>query len=355
MKAACLLFLLIVGLTLPVAAANSAPEAPLHMNQICLKQSLEIHCAKCSFDQYETRDKFNRTITFYISQTQTSGKQPLAVLIQGSGGGSVFVKDGDKTVGTTRYQGYLDQMQGLSRLLIVEKPGVKLFEEPKHWGSAEGCSEEFLREYTLERWTEAINAAIRAAQSLPEIDTSKLLVAGNSDGGQVATHVAYSNPKVTHVASIAGGGPTQLFDMVHFTWLNSNKSEKSKQKVGSAGKAVEEVYEKWAEIQADPDSISKFWSGHPYRRWSTFCSSSSLEDLLHCNAKAYIVQGTEDVSVPVASFDVLRSELAVHRHEVIAERIEGANHGMKIKAKSGERDEMTNVVGRIVQWYLGSN
>ncbi|HEX6838567.1 MAG TPA: hypothetical protein VF334_18445 [Polyangia bacterium] len=92
---------------------------------------------------------------------------------------------------------------------------MKFLDESKHLGTAEGCSAEFLREHMLSRWAEAVAAAIRSAVKLPEVDPRRLLVVGWSEGGIVAARVAADHPRmVTHVASLAGGGPTQLFDLV---------------------------------------------------------------------------------------------------------------------------------------------
>lgn len=317
-----------------------------------MKHNMEITCSSgYSFEQNKTTDKFNRTITFYVSKQQSSRKLPLVVFITGSGGGSVFIKKDGEIDESVRYRTYLDKINGRARLLVVEKPGVDLFEEPKRWGSAEGCSEEFLQEYTLERWTEANNAAIKAALKLPETDTSKLLVVGHSDGGQIATHVACTNPQVTHVASLAGGGPTQLFDAIYGASQSPGDGNDSN---NNSTDAVNKILKVWQDIQANPNSVTKFWMGHPYLRWSSFCASSSMEDLLHCKTKAYIVQGTKDTSVPVVSFDVMRAELLAHKREVVAERIEGADHGMKIKTDTIEINELPNVIGRIMEWFLES-
>jgi pimeloyl-ACP methyl ester carboxylesterase len=317
------------------------------------KTSTNLNLGTCSFQQYQTVDNYKRTITFYLSDLLGANNVPLVVYVQGSGGGSLFAKDKD-TVGTNLdLPSYLAPMKGRARLLLVEKPGVKLFEQPKTWGTAEGCSTEFLRENTLERWTEAINASIKAAQSLPGIPKNRLLVIGHSEGGQVAPHVAFRNPGVTHVASLAGAGPTQLFDMTYFAEKASNGPEPdSSEKAITSTDRVEDVYRAWADMKADPHSITKFWAGHPYNRWYSYCTSSPLEDLLHCKAKIYIVQGTDDVSTSVVSFDVVRAELVAHNRNVVAERLEGADHGFRIKGKDGVIREMPAVVARIIDWYL---
>jgi pimeloyl-ACP methyl ester carboxylesterase len=348
----------------------------------------------CSFQQYQTTDKYNRVITFYLSNLAGDRAVPLVVYIQGSGGGSLFSKKGDILFESINIPNYLDPIKGRARLLVVEKQGVKLFEEPKMWGGAEGCSTEFQRENTLERWTEAINASIKAAQNLPGIAKNKLLVVGHSEGGQVSPHVAFTNPEVTHVASLAGAGPTQLFEMAYFAEkrrpssdeppaLNDDELAKlqldpdqaklqadfdqavSSQSNGTqsngtessetANDRINEVYRTWADIVADPHSITKFWAGHPYNRWYSFCMGSPMDDLLHCKAKVYLVQGTADVSTAPVSFEIVRAELILHKRDFVAERLEGADHGFKIKAKDSAviKNEMPAVVARIIEWYLG--
>src|SRR5262249_54419891 len=144
---------------------------------------------------------------------------------------------------------------------VVEKPGVKFLDGPARPGSAEGASEEFLKEHTLARWAEANAAALRAAWTLPGIDATRTLVMGHSEGGIVAARVAAELPQITHVASLAGGGPTQLFDLAE-----TRGQPRADDKLGDAERRVQEVYEEWAKVQKDAESISKFWMGHPYRR-----------------------------------------------------------------------------------------
>ena len=59
-----------------------------------------------------------------------------------------------------------------------------------------------------------MSAGVRAARTLPGVDPARTLAAGHSEGGIVAAHVAAGDSAVTHVAVLAGGGPTQLHDLV---------------------------------------------------------------------------------------------------------------------------------------------
>src|SRR5262249_4827321 len=90
------------------------------------------------FDRYTTRDRFDRTITFYLSRPSrgVAEKLPVAVFIQGSGCASVFAARDGKVHGGM--QTLLQAAgKGNIRVLVVEKPGVAFGVVPKNPGSAE--------------------------------------------------------------------------------------------------------------------------------------------------------------------------------------------------------------------------
>lgn len=84
------------------------------------------------------------------------------MFIEGSGCGSRFEERNGKIRPAGRHIVVADVFKE-KRVLVVEKPGVKyLFQPP------DGCKDlaEFNSEHTLERWTEANEAAIRAVRQL---------------------------------------------------------------------------------------------------------------------------------------------------------------------------------------------
>jgi dipeptidyl aminopeptidase/acylaminoacyl peptidase len=149
------------------------------------------------YDRYTTGDSLGRTITFYLSIPPDGSKEklPVAVWVQGAGCASVFPKREGKIE-----SGLQDLLRregkGKVRVLVVEKPGVSFGALPKNPDSAEEAGAEFRREYTLPRWVEAVNAAIRAAHRLEDVDWKRTLVVGYSEGAIVAANVAAANPLV---------------------------------------------------------------------------------------------------------------------------------------------------------------
>jgi dipeptidyl aminopeptidase/acylaminoacyl peptidase len=310
-----LIFFVLLGADTPVATPDPASPAGI------------------AFERYTTRDNLGRTITFYLSRPPkaAAGKLPVVLFVEGSGRQSLFKKHGDVIFGGLQNL-LLSEVKGRARVLAVEKPGVKFLDAPSRPGSAEGASEEFLKEHTLSRWAEANAAALRAAWTLPGIDDSRTLAVGHSEGGIVVARVAAELPKVTHVASLAGGGPTQLFSLAE-----------------SFGQGV---FAEWTKIQKDPDS-TKLWLGHPYRRWSSFCASSVAEELARSKAKVYLAQGTKDKNQPATGHDVLVAELRSKGRDVTAERLEGVDHSFgKPDDPPGPPAGMQALFGRVVDWFL---
>lgn len=346
---------------------------------------------KTPYDRYETIDSLGRTITFFVAQavkptpaagtpatdhtTPPSGTEspaprdgvaaaptsppaattpepirvPLVVFIQGSGAGSHFIRVGEKTGVTTGFPYIHDALKGRGRVLVVDKPGVEFFSQPGQPGSAEGASDAFKREHTLDRWAEAVRASIDAALTLPGVDGSRLMVMGHSEGGLVACRVAAIEPRVTHVAVLAGGGPSQLFDFAHmarhggmFDIVSSNPDER-----------IRWLDDAWKGVLADPDSPEKMWLGHPHRRWSTFCATSPIEQLLKCDPKVrvYVAQGTFDQAVAPITAEILDAELRGRGRDVTLNLVEGGDHGFFTQPERPGTG-MQGVFGACVEWFL---
>lgn len=322
------------------------------------------------FDRYRTIDRYGREITYYVStegtkasgteaqrDEGTEGKQepaklPLIVFIQGSGCSSAFMRSPEGKVGggiqmLIYQQANQGQARPRAKVMVVEKPGVSFCDSPERPGSGIGCSEEFLREHTLERWAGAVSAALESALTLPGIDPSRVLVSGHSEGGIVAAAVAAQRPEVTAVGVLACGGPSQLFDMAELARRPRFDGEAEEDREAR----VEEIYDAWSRIAADPMSTTKFEWGHPHRRWSTFLSTSTLELLNKSAARVYLAYGTADQAVPVASTDALRAELVRRGRDVTCERIVGVDHGYALPGKAGF-EGMRGVIARMTEWYL---
>ncbi len=312
---------------------------------------------RSSWKRYFTRDALDRVVVFYVRTPSEQAKPdapslPVVVFVQGSGSQSVFTRV--DTSDGVRYsasggQGSLAQAcAGRAIVVIAEKVGVRFAENPEHPGGAEGGSPTFRQEHTLDRWSAAVGAALRAALALPHADRTRVLVAGHSEGGLVACKVAADNPEVTHVATLAGGGPTQLFDLVELARRGDMCGG------GTGGdECAARMYAMWDEVLKDPDSSDRFFLGHPHRRWSSFLRTSPSEQLERTHARVFIAQGTEDRAVFPAGADMLYATLRARGRDVTYARVEG-DHGFMKPGADGAPD----VAGwqamhdRVARWFL---
>jgi hypothetical protein len=295
------------------------------------------------YTRYYTLDRFDRRITFYVDGNQNE-RLPIVVSVLGSGAFSNFIRRDDRILDAHRTA--REAFSGRAHMLVVEKPGVEFLEQHPDRGTATQGSAEFRRQHTLERWAEAVSAALRAARALPLSDNTRCLLIGHSEGGIVVARVAAENAFVTHVASLAGGGPTQLFDLLEA----ARAGRLYKELPADPEKQVAQLLADVAEMRTDPDNPEKFFLGHPYRRWSTFWSSSTLDELLRTKARIFIAQGTADQNASVTSFDVLHASLIVRGRPVTARRIVGADHGFGFADQPG-RDGWTEIFEDIRNWF----
>jgi dienelactone hydrolase len=299
------------------------------------------------FDRFVGTDRLDREITWYLSTPATDDPLPLALWISGSGGQSAFeVRGGHPSAGLLGI--LVDAAEGRARVMVVEKPGVAFGTTLQEPGTAIGASDAFVREHTLERWVEANRAAVDAALARPDIDASTVLALGHSEGGQVVCHLAAADPRITHVASLAGGGPSQLFDLAELAWQPRRRREPLEDRQ----QRVDELYAAWAAITADSDGTTLFW-GHPHRRWSSFLATSPLDGLRASAAKVYLAYGTEDTASPAVSGDVMAAELTRLGRDVTVERRLGDDHGFGGNGH-GHSEGFRDVFGHVLDWWLGA-
>lgn len=301
------------------------------------------------YQQFATRDQLGRVVNFYVSEElESTAPLPLVVYVHGSGAQSHFVSVAGRMRGRNGHSTIADVVRGRARLVIVEKPGVSLGDAPSDPGGAIEASPEFRIEHTLDRWVEAVHAAVQASRGLSGVESERILVIGHSEGGIVAAKLAAKHDLITHVAVLAGGGPSQLYSLLTLardgTFFGRISTD--------PGERVAYVLEQWTLIQSDPDNVERLFFGHPYRRWSSFLSTSTMEQLLRTEAKMFVAQGTEDRAVAVESFEILRAELLARGKDATFRRVTGADHNFVIDRDGERTDVWGDAMNELMSWFL---
>lgn len=298
------------------------------------------------FERYHTSDSLGRRISFFVSKETTAGdSRPLALYIQGSGCHSVFRRHADGGILGGYHNLLLDSSRGAVRVLVVEKPGVVYLDPGGQGGTAIGCRPRFLREHTLERWSQAILAAVVAARRLDHVSLSRMLVVGHSEGGIVAAKIAAQFDAVTHLALFGSSGPTQLFDL-----LENERDGECACAAPDADRCALIRHQLHA-IHSKPDSPTRFAWGHPYRRWSSFLATSVLDESLRSSAKVRIVHGLSDTVVPASAAKLLFAELLRRGRDVVSDFHDSAGHNLATPGKNGP-EAMLGAFDSTVKWFL---
>lgn len=293
------------------------------------------------YDKYELKiDK--DTITFYLSVTSHKENLPLIVYVQGSGMNSLFENRNGQIVSASGHITWFNVGQEKYRILIVEKPGVKYLQK--------GESKSFDQKFSLESWSNTIINAINYVVQNEKVDKNKILLAGHSEGGVVASRVAnLMKSNISNVAIMAGEGPSQLYSLYKFaddgTFFNTKEHN-----MPTSEERINYVKEKWNDILANPTNTEKKFLGFTYLRWSSLLKTSVIDELSNYNGKILVIQGTADKAVYPESAIVSYTSLLSKGKKINLLQIESADHSFKIIDKP-EIDGWEMVIEKIINWF----
>ena len=273
-------------------------------------------------------------------------RRPLFVYVEGSGAQSLFVRVGER-VAYTLFGVMAKRYGSRFHVAAAEKRGVA-FAESAGRGTAEHASKEYAEHATLEGRADEVLRLVDALLAEPRVDPSRVMLVGHSEGADVVSAVAAREPRVTHVAFLAGGGPTQFFDLLVLKRKELRAQGKSADEIEEAVAAMEEDYRR---LLRDPDSTEKLFLGHAHRRWSSFCLNPPVESLARCEASLFLAHGSADVSVPIESFDFLVVELLrLGREDVYARRYPDRDHSFIPVGSAPGYEGFFEVVDEFLEW-----
>ncbi len=291
------------------------------------------------FERFGTTDGLGRAITYYLSDGPTP--KPLALVIQGSGCSALFRALPDGVMSAVGYHNVFRSVaDDRYRVLTVEKPGARSTAETPVSGTAEGCPVAFLEEHMVERWAEALTAALAAARRLAGVVGEKTLVIGHSEGGVLAARLARLDRAISHAALLASPGPDPAEELI--LWGDGRKRPRA------------DTAALVTRIRATPDSTTALVLGHPHRRWASFLAADPVADLLASSARVFAAQGDADANWPVAAHDGLVSRLRAGGREVMALHLPGADHSLN---RPGQKppEGMVEVFRAIRDWAAASS
>lgn len=256
-------------------------------------------------------------VQYYLSKP--AQKSPLVLYIQGSGCTPPFVGLGTPNRYSTVYSWVPLAQQQRYAVMVVDKPYQSSEPQKGQPGSAAGCAGAFNDHFSYDLWLATLKQALRHALARPEVDPSRVLVIGISEGAPMAAGLARAMPEVTDVVLVAANGPTQLYDFAVNIYRSTDSDEVKLAR-------LQELDAIFSAISADPKSTTKLAWGHPYLRWSSFFAQSTAENLAHSKARVYLASGMQDNNVPILSTEMMYAQLRAQGRDVTFRRVPMAGH-----------------------------
>lgn len=262
---------------------------------------------------FTIKDSALGKVNFYVTKNGIQTRKPLLVLLDGSGHLPLYALL-KKTDGSSQIIGTVPfRYNSLSRqyhVVLISKPGTPFMDSlnvDSHRAFTQQyiASEEYNQKLSLEWRAHSASSVINFLLDTLDIDTSNVTAIGYSEGGQVVPKLALLNNKVTKIVNIVGGGLNQFYDFITAERLKAARGTISQD---SAQANIDSLLQKFKDIYQYPHATHKFWLGHTYQRWASFCKDTPLENMLQLDIPILIVTGGEDTNSPITGLDYVPLE-----------------------------------------------
>ncbi len=237
----------------------------------------------------------NGESTYYTIENSDSNK--LIIYLEGSGYESVLGRF--DTSGNWEYTNFAEPItKTFSKEYNILVPEKLMFKMGQSYKDDKAVYSSYRVDELVLSYTKSIDTY------LSRNIFSEVYIIGASEGGYLLPAV-YKNlknkNKIDKLVFFGSGGFSQLEEL---RILGNSKVE-----MPDNYRAIcQQIETEWVDIQQDPNSVEKFFLGHPYSRWSSFFLYKPIEDIRGINIPALFIQGELDWSTPVESTKMIENE-----------------------------------------------
>lgn len=243
-------------------------------------------------------DKTGETLRYYVDRPKQTGRFPLLIMIDGSG------CRGWQAIGLEKWL----QPDGTAPRpyvrLFVDKRGV-----PIDSLGTEGCSDTFLKSFTIDKRVEDHFRVLQHIRAHADWWDGTLLIAGWSDGGDIATQLTAYYPNVERAMLGAMGGGTTMSEQFQDQFFCRPDAFET---LRARDDCVTDLLSEFEAMKDNP-TWTETWSGldNTHRVWASRLDTRLTHLLKDVTAPVLIVHGANDQNnVPVNSAQTLVAELA---------------------------------------------
>ncbi|MFC1538137.1 alpha/beta hydrolase family protein [Candidatus Latescibacterota bacterium] len=301
-------------------------------------------------------------IYYYVTEEGIETEKPLIFAIQGSGGipSMIYVKFGEKSTQFGMLPAdFISRFSDTFHVAYMAKPGTAfcdtiVVEELNPVEILENYqpTEEYIRNCDLERQVNTSSIVIDELSKKLSITDDKIIIAGISEGGRIVPPLAAMNSKVTHAVCMVSGGLNQFYSSI----IN-NRMDAAAGKIThhEAQEKIDELFAIYENIYKEPTSTDKFYYGHSYKRWGSFCNDIPLEHFLKLDIPIYMLNGSTDRNTPILQADYIKLEfLRIGKSNLTYDVLPGVDHSLyEVVVEDGEEKGISHrdeAFKKVIDW-----
>jgi hypothetical protein len=264
---------------------------------------------------FQIKDKELGQIDFYVTEKGIDQKKPLVFMVSGSRGLPIMlvVQTGEKSkkLGTVPP----DQIKYCSEkfhVALIGKAGTPFCDtlRAEAFNPIENLeeyhpSEEYIQKCGMEWEVQASSIVIDSLCTRLPISGNKIIAMGFSEGGRIATRLVAENKKITHLVSAISGGLNQFYSSIINRRIDAAIGKMTHQETQTNIDSLFAIYE---DIYGSPNNTEKWYYGHPYKRWASFCNDIPLDHLVKLDIPILFLNGSTDRNTPILEADYVKLE-----------------------------------------------
>ncbi len=197
----------------------------------------------------------------------------------------------------------------------------------------------------------SIRVIDQLSKQLPN-SQKKIIALGISEGGQLVPKLAHECSSITQLVALASTGLNQFYSSIINRRMDADAGRITHQE---AQEAIDGLFETYKKIYADPESTEKWYYGHPYKRWGSFCNDIPLNHLVELDIPILYVKGTADRNSPALQSDYIMLEfIRLGKTNLTYKTLPGVDHWLtETVEKDGKEDHISrrkDVFDSIMLW-----
>ena len=322
---------------------------PLFLIQIAFAQG--VTPKDWGLKSFHIKDDQLGNINYYVTEKGIDQEKPLLFLISGCRGlpTMLVVQCGEKSVqlGTVPPD-HIHTFSDQYHVAFIGKAGtpfcntVKVDEiNPLKNLEDYQPSNEYIQKCGMEWEVEASSIVIDSLSSTLDISENRVIAVGFSEGGHLAVKLAAENKKITHLVSVISNGLNQFYSSIINRRMDAASGKITHQE---AQKAIDKLFAVYKQIYSDPCKTEKWYYGHPYQRWGSFCTDIPLEHLVKLQIPILMLGGSADRNSPILQSDYVMLEfLRLGKTNLTYHVFPGCDHWFhEVVIKDGKEEHVSH-------------